>query len=179
MMKTCRDCRIEKDYSDFHKKQSSSDGLQTYCKLCMLARNRSWAKGNRRGASEATRRWRAANPERIRVDRANARARALDVSATLTLEEWLAIVDFYGGKCAYCDQPFAELDHVVPLDKGGGTTKENVVPACKPCNRRKHAELIERGAYQRGYERGYADALQEEQKRARSKVPAILRADDD
>ena len=45
------------------------------------------------------------------------------------------------GACYYCGKPFppAELtmDHVVPMARGGKTTKSNVVPACKSCNSRK------------------------------------------
>ncbi|ABW66921.1 HNH endonuclease [Desulfosudis oleivorans Hxd3] len=45
------------------------------------------------------------------------------------------------GTCYYCGKPFrpAELtmDHVVPLSRGGKTTKGNVVPACKSCNTQK------------------------------------------
>lgn len=45
------------------------------------------------------------------------------------------------GVCYYCGRAFppAELtmDHVVPLSRGGQTTKSNVVPACKTCNTKK------------------------------------------
>lgn len=44
-------------------------------------------------------------------------------------------------KCYYCGETFkaAELtmDHVVPMARGGKSTKGNVVPACKPCNNKK------------------------------------------
>jgi 5-methylcytosine-specific restriction endonuclease McrA len=43
--------------------------------------------------------------------------------------------------CQYCaDQPgkaHLTIDHVLPRSRGGGTTWENVVTACGPCNRRK------------------------------------------
>ena len=43
--------------------------------------------------------------------------------------------------CQYCGvQPGKTqltIDHVVPRSKGGGTTWDNVVAACGPCNRRK------------------------------------------
>lgn len=43
--------------------------------------------------------------------------------------------------CQYCGgQPgkaLLTIDHVVPRSKGGGTTWDNVVTACGPCNRRK------------------------------------------
>jgi len=46
------------------------------------------------------------------------------------------------GACYYCGRsvPPSELtmDHIVPLSRGGKTTKGNVVPACKECNTKKH-----------------------------------------
>lgn len=36
-----------------------------------------------------------------------------------------------------------EMDHVVPEALGGPTTAENLVLACRPCNRSKGARLIE------------------------------------
>lgn len=45
------------------------------------------------------------------------------------------------GQCYWCLQsvPARELtmDHIVPLARGGKTTKGNVVPACKTCNTKK------------------------------------------
>ncbi|MBM2838840.1 MAG: endonuclease family protein [Deltaproteobacteria bacterium] len=45
------------------------------------------------------------------------------------------------GICHYCQQRFnpAELtmDHVVPVIRGGKSTKGNVVPCCKECNNKK------------------------------------------
>ncbi len=43
--------------------------------------------------------------------------------------------------CQYCGvQPgrsFLTIDHVLPRSQGGGTTWENVVTACRECNRKK------------------------------------------
>ncbi len=45
------------------------------------------------------------------------------------------------GVCEYCGQaaPSKELtmDHIVPLARGGKSTKGNVAPACKTCNNAK------------------------------------------
>ena len=45
------------------------------------------------------------------------------------------------GKCYYCGErvPVKSLtmDHVVPISRGGSTTKSNVVPCCKTCNNQK------------------------------------------
>lgn len=57
----------------------------------------------------------------------------------LTVDQWLAIVAAYGGRCAYCGERPEALDqeHVIPLSMGGGHTASNVVPSCRPCNLKK------------------------------------------
>ena len=48
------------------------------------------------------------------------------------------------GICHYCggcvDAATATMDHIVPLARGGRSTKGNIVLACKPCNSNKQAE---------------------------------------
>lgn len=45
------------------------------------------------------------------------------------------------GKCHYCGKSIIPndltMDHVIPLSKGGKSTKGNVVPCCKDCNNKK------------------------------------------
>lgn len=45
------------------------------------------------------------------------------------------------GLCHYCGKTFAPdeltMDHLVPIVRGGKSTRGNVVPACKECNNRK------------------------------------------
>lgn len=49
------------------------------------------------------------------------------------------------GVCYYCGRKvgFANLtmDHVVPLSRGGRSTRDNLVPCCKDCNNRKKGSL--------------------------------------
>lgn len=49
------------------------------------------------------------------------------------------------GVCAYCGKRVspAELtmDHVVPISRGGKSTKGNVRPVCKDCNTAKKSNL--------------------------------------
>jgi 5-methylcytosine-specific restriction endonuclease McrA len=40
--------------------------------------------------------------------------------------------------CQYCgSRQQLTVDHVIPRSKGGGSTWDNIVAACAPCNRRK------------------------------------------
>lgn len=55
------------------------------------------------------------------------------------------VIERDGFRCVYCGQedgPF-EVDHVVPVSKGGGDHPENLCCACRACNRSKGAKLLE------------------------------------
>ena len=45
------------------------------------------------------------------------------------------------GVCHYCNNKFpadeVTMDHIVPMVRGGKSTKGNVVPCCKKCNNEK------------------------------------------
>ncbi len=45
------------------------------------------------------------------------------------------------GVCHYCQgqvgRELLTMDHVVPLSRGGKSSKGNIVPACKTCNNKK------------------------------------------
>ncbi len=45
------------------------------------------------------------------------------------------------GICHYCGKKFDRdeltMDHVIPLSRGGKSTKKNIVTSCKPCNSEK------------------------------------------
>ena len=45
------------------------------------------------------------------------------------------------GVCQYCKRPTPPkeltMDHIVPVSRGGKSTKGNVVPCCKECNNAK------------------------------------------
>jgi len=84
----------------------------------------------------------ATDPEQVRRERNKAR----ELRASQWWKNQLA-----RGRCHYCGQatPPRELtmDHVVPVSRGGSSTRGNVVPCCKTCNTAKRAQLpVEQGA---------------------------------
>jgi 5-methylcytosine-specific restriction endonuclease McrA len=47
--------------------------------------------------------------------------------------------------CQYCgSRSNLTVDHVIPRSKGGGSTWDNIVASCAPCNRRKADHLPEK-----------------------------------
>lgn len=62
----------------------------------------------------------------------------------LTFNQWKEIKELYNYYCAYCLQPFKklEMDHIIPVSRGGGTTMDNIVPTCRKCNSLKYTKSI-------------------------------------
>ena len=84
-------------------------------------------------------RYRQKNHEKELIRYATRRARKLSLPSTLTDQHWLAIKAAYKQRCAYCGSKPKVLtqDHVIPITKGGGSTPDNIVPACASCNSAK------------------------------------------
>ena len=108
---------------------------------------------------EKAKKWRENNPEHKReylktergkatVQRSHYKRKANEGNAinTLTADEWLDILKKYDYKCAYCGKDLSNLlaqrDHIIPVSKGGGNTKENIVPSCRSCNSKKGGRLL-------------------------------------
>jgi len=65
------------------------------------------------------------------------------VLATLTSQEWEAILEAAGRACIYCGSTKQiTQDHLIPLARGGNHTADNVAPACLPCNQSKGAKVV-------------------------------------
>lgn len=124
------------------------------------AANHEKAKAGRRNSSQ---RWAAANPEKRALYHSRGhvkrKARLKDVGI-FSLQEWQALLNQAGHKCACCGIPESEAiyrfrsrgeplrgqltrDHVVPLCKGGRGTIDNIQPLCLPCNTHKHDRTID------------------------------------
>jgi len=91
------------------------------------------------------REWRKSHPEQVRAKIREYRAK-LGRSGTVSAEEWRAVVEYYGNRCAYCGREGVPLtmDHIDPVSRGGPHTPYNVAPACRRCNCSKHnSNLIE------------------------------------
>jgi 5-methylcytosine-specific restriction endonuclease McrA len=95
-----------------------------------LALSARWALANRQRKAAAEQRRRAAKRQ--------IEGHGVDPA------DWLAMVVAAQGRCTYCGEvrPLT-MDHRMPLSRGGRHELENVVPACKPCNSRKHTRTEE------------------------------------
>jgi len=84
--------------------------------------------------------WRLKNPEKSHayVRAATIKRRRAAGGQSFTSGEWLALLARHDGSCAYCGSKILiEIDHRIPLTRGGSNLIDNILPACRRCNRRK------------------------------------------
>jgi 5-methylcytosine-specific restriction endonuclease McrA len=108
---------------------------------------RSYYHKNRVRLIEYSKNWKNINPTAYRVivhtrnrNRIN-KLRGAD--GRLSSAEWMEIQHNFNYSCAYCLRHATELDtpleveHMVPISRGGTAFPSNVVPSCRSCNRSK------------------------------------------
>lgn len=149
----CKLCGKVKPAEDFSPNPNGFGGLAARCKECrrpqcreynrkirqdpvlnalLLERNRSYKRRNPIKMRDYQRIWMKLHPGYFRIRLAGAWA------GDLTVNEWASIIRYYGSRCAYCGKrKKLQLEHIIPLSRGGKHTASNVVPSCKPCNCRK------------------------------------------
>jgi 5-methylcytosine-specific restriction endonuclease McrA len=81
----------------------------------------------------------ARHPEVKRAREQAYRARKIAAAGSFTGAEWRALLQRWGDVCAYDGAPGPlEADHRTPLSRGGTNYIDNILPACRSCNGRKH-----------------------------------------
>lgn len=131
----------------FKEKQKIKRQKQDKNKLNEYATN--WRKRNPERAREVRRKCALKNREAI--NHANRKRRALKkqaVSKKYSLQDIQLRFNDFNLTCSYCqcnlnvDKPrFKQLDHFIPLKKGGFDAMENLIPACITCNSSKRDSI--------------------------------------
>lgn len=93
---------------------------------------------------KAIKEWFSKNPGKTREYKNNRRARLANSGGTVTAKEWRSVLEKYR-KCLCCGRTDVslEMDHVIPLSKGGLNTVDNVQPLCEICNNRKGTKAVD------------------------------------
>ena len=85
------------------------------------------------------REWMRSHKEEMNHHHAVRHTRKKQLPATLTRAEWQEILTENNHRCFYCGASGVILhkEHQIPISRGGGYTKDNIVPACGSCNSQK------------------------------------------
>ena len=146
--KTCSTCQTVKPLDEYYRNRRNRDGLEGACKACKAAyhvanrernnsRHAAWYAANRERKLARMDAYRAENPHADWEAHYRSRARAFGfepVVRSFTRDEMLTYWN-NGPFCIYCDAPFTEIEHLIPVGLGGIHAVENVAPSCSPCNR--------------------------------------------
>ena len=103
-----------------------------------------WRAENPEYMAEYGARYRAANPHINRETGYVYRARKFGFEPVVESFTVAEMVAYWGNgeRCIYCDGPFQEMDHLIPVGLGGHHVISNVAPSCAPCNRQNIATVI-------------------------------------
>jgi len=163
-----------KDYSRAEPKNKNSQRIQAACEYCggMFWEKRSHYKRKKRhfcctgcyaayrrdvmppeeqntwrggvSQTEAHRRWKRKNPERMAHLKARRYARERGAEGSHTLDEWQALKKQHGHRCTGCGKkkPLTK-DHIMPLSENGSDYISNIQPMCRSCNSKKWKRIHE------------------------------------
>lgn len=87
------------------------------------------------------------DPEKFKARSAKQRAERLEISGEFTPLDVNAAFRKQNGCCLYCGAKIKwretqwEIDHFIPVSRGGTNDPSNIVVACMPCNRSKHDKM--------------------------------------
>ena len=156
LQKQCSKCGQVKNVSEFYRCIGYFDGLKNSCKGCAKSGVEKWRENNQEYRKEYNKKHYENNKEAILKQQkeyaqtpegkaAKARTnhkrrlKVRDNGGTWTLEEWNSCLAYFDYKDAYTGEPLTttEMEHVIPVSKGGTTYIYNIVPANGPTNRSK------------------------------------------
>lgn len=86
----------------------------------------------------------AENPEPFKARESARRAVLRGVEGRYTEHDAYDKYTEQNGKCYWCSEALNgefQVDHIIPLSRGGGNGPGNICCACEPCNRRKHNKM--------------------------------------
>lgn len=92
---------------------------------------------------EKGRSYRARNRDYFRVANAIRRVRVLATDNPHTFQDIETQLARQNHMCYWCSQPLTtyEVDHVIPVSRGGSNSADNIVVTCSNCNRTKSNKL--------------------------------------
>ena len=105
----------------------------------IIAARRTYRETNRNRIVEAGKTWRCQNPLKRRAIQIAYRARKKSAAGRFTDSEIAGLFIEQAGLCFYCERPIRSFDveHKVPLCRGGTNEIGNLALACHQCNGQK------------------------------------------
>lgn len=138
--KRCPACGLELPRSAFGYSSIRLDRLSAYCKRCR--KKTRWIAPKEKTAANA-KAWRARNADKVRE--AKERRRLGLLGRKIEVINYDRLLEMYGMSCHVCGEELAhpiQLDHLIPVNKGGEHTYANVRLTHARCNRWKWDKVL-------------------------------------
>lgn len=114
------------------------------------AYDKAWKKKNVERAIEHRDKYQRSKKGKLTRKNAKHRRRAIEKAGSCTSKQLIQLVASSMNEdglflCVYCNNysTLYEVEHVLPLSRGGLHDIENIAVACPPCNRRKGNKTVE------------------------------------
>lgn len=140
-IKRCSKCRRFRSVEAFGNSNRAVDGLQSQCRSCVSDNGKKWRERNPEKWRAARGRWKAANLDKVRaIHRNTSHKRYCQMKAGgLSAGKLLAWEAAQPKVCHWCGVKCSpwQVDHRLPLARGGAHDLSNLVISCATCNQRK------------------------------------------
>lgn len=131
----------EKSKSDTRRRRAKRRDVINAQKRLAYA---NWTPEQRERFRQYVKQWKKDNPHIARQYWQNRRALEKNADGTFTANEIYQQYQSQNGVCYYCQcdiSDYYEVDHYVPLSKGGSNWITNIVLSCESCNASKNDKL--------------------------------------
>lgn len=131
-----------KESTKEYMKQYYLDNPEKFAKYAkdFYENNKEWVK-------ERAKQYSKNNPQVAQAARQRRRARSRNAEGTHSAQDIVQMIAEQNNTCKYCgicfDESPYQIDHIVPLSKGGSNWPDNLQLLCKRCNSKKRAKLPE------------------------------------
>ena len=169
--KTCSVCKQTKPFEEFGNKVNSAGGKYSSCLICTRIQRKAYRernqasikaqmadnyqrnrekrlsyvakryKENPQPTKDAAQKWQKRNPEYFAAyqRKRTAKKRNNDFRYVSRKE----LVKLYQMPCIYCgSKDSIEIDHIIPIARGGRHAIGNLAASCMSCNRSKHSLFV-------------------------------------
>lgn len=142
-----RAASMMKDYrtrnTDLIRRLSSEYAAKN--KESLKGKNKAWYERNREYAIQKTAAWQKANPDQHRVNYALMAAKRRAAIGKFTTQDIYSLRESQNDRCNGCNASLVmvgyQIDHVIPISKGGSNWPDNLQLLCPRCNRKKAAKM--------------------------------------